>query len=128
MKSLFTQAFPPTLKDYYDSKIAALTFDASNTATGTDTVDINANSGVAVFTDVLTAGGINVFVINNSMVSYIDQPLFLSLGYDYDGATGTPQIIGYQTIVGQIQVQIKNIHITDDTNGALIVSFQVLNT
>lgn len=66
MKTLFTQAFPPDLKDYYDSKIAALTFDASNTATGTNEVTINANSGVATFTTPVAASpSVSLYLINN---------------------------------------------------------------
>jgi len=127
MKSLFTQAFPPTLKDYYDSKIAALTFDASNTATGTDTVEINGNSGIAEFTISVLADNSRILYINNSNITYTDQPIFLSLGYNYDSADGTPQIIGYQTFEGQIQVQIKNINPTNDSNSSLFISFQVLS-
>lgn len=65
LKTLFTQAFPQTLKDYYDamiialqSSITALTsskeniFNASNVATGTSSATLNTVSGVITYTDV----------------------------------------------------------------------------
>jgi hypothetical protein len=72
IKTLWTQAFPQKLKDYYDAAIDALTFKKSNTATGTDTVTINKTTGVAYFTSTCdTAPLYKDYIINNSLVTNV---------------------------------------------------------
>jgi hypothetical protein len=65
LKTLFTQAFPQVIKDYYDALIVTVQtsitslaaskeniFNASNVATGTNSVTLNTTSGVITYTDV----------------------------------------------------------------------------
>lgn len=69
IKTLFTQAFPPALKGYYDSLISNLTVDTTNTASAATDVEINGNSGVATFTQSIPDGDSGAFSISNENVS-----------------------------------------------------------
>jgi hypothetical protein len=127
MKTIFTEAFPPALKDYYDSKIAELTLNTSNTATGTDEVTINGNSGVIVFTGTIAALDIAVFRISNSIITSTDKYVSLSINYNIETALGMPQLVAYEIQVGEILVMVKNISDSDVTNSDIVISFQILN-
>lgn len=125
MKTLFTQAFPPTLKDYYDSLIAALTFDASNTATGTDTVEINAISGVAVFTTAVTVDiAPTLFTITNSLIT-TDSKMNFSLGYEA-GGDETCILSSYTANNGSVTILMNNFSGTI-AEGTKTISFKILN-
>jgi hypothetical protein len=102
-------------------------FNPANTATGTNSVTINARSGVAVFTDAIGFGDTVVFTINNSNITAARQAAFVSLGYAYgDGSEqGTPQLVGYETNIGQINIFIKNISPSVTTNDNLHLSFSI---
>jgi hypothetical protein len=72
VKTLFTQAFPPALKDYYDSELAgkANAFIATNTATSSsETTTYNQPSGVITFSVTLMQSTSTVFTVNNTFFS-----------------------------------------------------------
>lgn len=100
-----------------------LSFNAANVATGANSVTLNTRNGVAIFTDVLDLDEDVTFTINNSNITAISQPVFISLGYNYNTATGLPQIIGYQTVVGQIIITVRNLSLSVATNANLTISF-----
>ncbi len=125
MKTLFTQAFPPTLKDYYDSKIAALTFDASNTASGTNIVEINAISGVAVFTEIVIADmAPTLFTITNSIIT-IESKMNFSLEYESVGDE-TCQVSSYIANNGSVTIYMNNFS-GANAEGNKTISFKILN-
>ena len=125
MKTLFTQAFPPDLKDYYDSKIAVLTFDPSNTATGTDTVTINANSGIAVFTDdVGFDNAYTPFSILNSLIT-TDTKIVYSLGFEPIGDE-VCQVSAYTAFDGELRFFVNNFS-GSTAIGDKTISFRILN-
>lgn len=97
-------------------------FNAANTATGTDTVTINATSGVATFTTLCDSapnltqyGIINSLVNGNSIVSVNvknnDPSVFCSLVSVYCGN-------------GSILIGVSDL--LNLNNGAPIISFQIL--
>lgn len=99
--NFFTQAFPPSLKDYYDSLIANLTFDATNTATGTTSVSMTGRSGVAIFTDEVTSSPKFYYINNDDVASSSSVEVFL-ITTDSDDTFA--EKIGQYLFDGQIQV------------------------
>jgi hypothetical protein len=100
-------------------------FNASNTATGSTSVTINAKSGVARFTQRIPYGEAVDLNITNSLVTNSSIIVF-SLK---SNSTGCPTISKYATSVGTIGVRILNAVDGggEQTDDDLIVAFQILN-
>jgi hypothetical protein len=99
-------------------------YDLTNTATGTTAVTINATSGVATFTQTLSAKS-NIYVnINNTSIALNDK---VECNLFYTGA-GFPMIMHYQTIADRIRIHIGNIAVDGGagtaTNADLIITFR----
>jgi hypothetical protein len=112
--------------EYTDQQIATrqLEYDLNNTATGTTTVTINATSGVATFTQTLSAKSNIYFDINNTQIqtnSLLECNLF------YNGA-GFPIIMHYRTETNKIRFHIGNIAVDGGsgtaTNANLVITFR----
>jgi len=134
VKTLFTQAFPPALKDYYDSLISRLLFDAENTASGTSSVVINGLSGVAEFDydtglGSIAALGVQELTITNTSVSassYVEA--FLG-EYPFNGIN--LEFIGVKSVSdGSFTVGVKNTDGSNPFSGGfnIVVGFKILNT
>ena len=99
-------------------------YNLENAATGTTAVNINATSGVATFTQVLTKKTNAYFQINNTSIEAGD---YIELSLRYDGA-GYPLIMHYRTEADRIRIHIGNIAVDGgagiDTNASLFVTFR----
>jgi hypothetical protein len=111
---------------YTDTQIATRqpNYDLINTGSGATSVTINATSGVATFTQILTRKTSANFQINNSTIAVGD---FVEFSLQYTGA-GYPLIMHYQTLLGRIIFHIANPAVDGgagtDTTTNLIVSFR----
>jgi hypothetical protein len=99
-------------------------YDLGNVATGASAVTINATSGVATFTQVLTKKNNAYYNINNASIEAGD---FVEFNLQYEGA-GFPIIMHYSTIESRIRLHIGNIAVDGgagtDTNANLVVTFR----
>jgi hypothetical protein len=111
---------------YTDTEVATRqpNYDLLNIATGVASVTINATSGVATFTQIITKKTSANFQINNSTIAVGD---FVEFSLQYTGA-GYPLIMHYQTLSNRIIFHIANIAVDGgagtDTTTNLIVSFR----
>jgi hypothetical protein len=121
LKTLFTQPFPQTLKDYYDAAINA--FNPNNTAVGVyqTTTVMTGRSGVATFSatvieapnvigytiynnNFLPSSIVEVFVYVNEDTTAVISGVYRATGsiivYLSDGGTGNPAapIIAYRIL------------------------------
>ena len=101
-------------------------YDLGNVGNSAVTVTIDALSGVATFTQVLTKKTSAYYQINNTEISagdFIECNLFYS-----STGTGFPFIVNYETIAGRIRLNIANIAIDGgagaDTSADLVVTFR----
>jgi hypothetical protein len=98
----------------------------SNTATGSDSVTINAESGVATFTRPITHNDSFNFTINNSNIQ-VGDCIACVLKYSGDGY---PSILHYVITTGVITLHIANLKVgggSPNTNQNLIVWFSKVN-
>jgi hypothetical protein len=99
-------------------------YNLGNTASGTTAVTINATSGVATFTQVLTRKTSAYYEINNTQIEAGD---FIEYSLQYEGA-GYPVMMHYRTIASRIRIHIANIAVDGgsgiDTNANLVVTFR----
>lgn len=101
--------------------VNANAFNAANTASGTDTVTINATSGVATFTDgCASAPDITIYTINNSL---INNTSIVSVNVQ----------AGFNSFCSLVSVECQNglmlIAVNDGFtagSGSPIISFQIL--
>jgi hypothetical protein len=99
-------------------------YDLGNVASGASAVTINATSGVATFTQVLTKKNNAYYNINNTSIEAGD---FVEFNLQYEGA-GFPIIMHYSTISERIRLHIGNVAVDGgagtDTNANLVVTFR----
>ena len=99
-------------------------YDLGNVASGTSAVTINATSGVATFTQVLTRKTSANYNINNTSIALDDK---IEFSLSYTGA-GYPLIMHYSTIANRIILHIANVAVDGgsgvDTNANLVVTFR----
>ena len=99
-------------------------YDLGNVASGTSAVTINATSGVATFTQVLTRKTSANYNINNTSIALDDK---IEFSLYYTGA-GYPLIMHYSTIANRIILHIANVAVDGgsgvDTNANLVVTFR----
>jgi hypothetical protein len=111
-------------KIYVDGLVSGLEYNLGNTASGTSAVTINATSGVATFTQVLTRKTSANYNINNTSIEAGD---YIECNLRYDGA-GYPLIMHYSTIANRIILHIANVAVDGgsgvDTNANLVVTFR----
>jgi hypothetical protein len=101
--------------------------DTANTATGEDEVEIDAESGVAIFTDTINHNASAVFTIKNNTIGAGDC---IAYGLEYVG-NGYPSILHYE-IDDQVSIKfhVANLKVgggTPNTNQNLIVWFSKVN-
>jgi hypothetical protein len=97
-------------------------FNAANTATGTDTVTINAKSGVAIFTDpCATAPNFSQYGIANSLVN-INSIVSVNVQSDSPGVF--PSLVSVYCDNGSILIAVSDL--LNYGNGAPKISFQIL--
>jgi hypothetical protein len=101
--------------------------DTANTATGEDELEINAESGVATFTDAINHNSSAVFTIKNNIISTGDC---IAYGLEYVG-NGYPSILHYE-INDQVSIKfhVANLKVgggTPDTNSDIIIWFSKVN-
>ena len=99
-------------------------YDLGNVASGASAVTINATSGVATFTQVLTKKTSANYNINNTSIELDDK---IEFSLYYTGA-GYPLIMHYSTIANRIILHIANVAVDGgsgiDTNADLVVTFR----
>jgi len=101
-------------------------FNDTNTASGTTSVTINGRSGVATFTQTISAGSkVNYSISNSSVTS--STKLNLSLDADFGSTTGLLDLMGYNCTNGAIDLFFYNPEVSNDFDVDISVSFQVLN-
>ena len=114
-----TKIYVDNLSEGYQNE-----YNLENTASGTTSVTINATSGVATFTQVLTKKNNVYYSINNTSIEAGD---FVEFNLQYEGA-GYPIIMHYSTIASRIRLHIGNIAVDGgagtDTNANLVVTFR----
>lgn len=125
-KTLFTQPFPPILKDYYDSllenKIEKI--NTQNTATGTDNVIINAKSGVAIFTTAPDASpNVTTYTISNNLLQGGEQCLISVQSSSDDSFVS---LLGYHVSQGFLYVFVNDGDSGNATN-PVTVAFNVIS-
>jgi hypothetical protein len=97
-------------------------FNGANTATGTDTVTINATSGVAVFTEgCAVAPDFTTYVINNSLVNINS---IVSVNVQSNSPGGFPSLVSVYCDNGSILIGVSDL--LNFGNGAPKISFQIL--
>ena len=100
-------------------------FNGANTATGTDTVTINAKSGVATFTDpCAVAPNFTDYTINNSLVNSgaLVSKVSVNVQSDYDGAYCS--LVNVTCVTGAIKIAVNDGFTASPTSP--IISFQIL--
>lgn len=128
IKTLFTQAFPPALKGYYDSILARLTpqiFDDSNTASGASPIVLNTINGAVVFSDAIPAGESVSLRITNSLIT-AGTKLNIGLIYPSFATNGIVLLAGYGCSSGFVDIFLYNVDAASATSGVEI-TFQILN-
>lgn len=101
-------------------------FNASNTATGTTSVTINAKSGVATFNATVVAGEDPIsFVINNNLVTPNTKILY-SINYSPNDVE-VLLLLNYNCSNGVINFQLYCLTNTGDANQPKQIAFQILN-
>lgn len=98
----------------------------ANTASGNDSVTINAESGIATFTRPITHNDVHNFTINNNTISATDV---VETKLSYNGA-GYPAILHCTCTANTITIHMANLKVgggSDNTNGNLVVSFLKVN-
>jgi hypothetical protein len=92
--------------NYTDTEIATrqTNYNLTNTATGTTSVTINATSGVATFTQTLSAKSNAYYQVNNTSIALGDK---IEFNLFYTGA-GFPIIMHYETINNRIRFHVGN--------------------
>ena len=99
-------------------------YDLGKAASGASAVTINATSGVATFTQVLTRKTSANYNINNTSIALDDK---IEFSLYYTGA-GYPLIMHYSTIANKIILHIANVAVDGgsgvDTNANLVVTFR----
>jgi hypothetical protein len=98
----------------------------ANTASGNDSVTINAESGIATFTRPITHNDAHNFTINNNTISATDV---VETKLSYNGA-GYPAILHCTCTANTITIHMANLKVgggSDNTNGNLVVSFLKVN-
>jgi hypothetical protein len=98
----------------------------ANTASGNDSVTINAESGIATFTRPITHNDAHNFTINNNTISATDVVV---TKLSYNGA-GYPAILHCTCTANTITIHMANLKVgggSDSTNANLVVSFFKVN-
>ena len=98
----------------------------ANTASGSDSVTINAESGIATFTRPITHNDAHNFTINNNTISATDV---VETKLSYNGA-GYPAILHCTCTANTITIHMANLKVgggSDNTNANLVVSFLKVN-
>jgi ligand-binding SRPBCC domain-containing protein len=98
----------------------------ANTASGNDSVTINAESGIATFTRPITHNDVHNFTINNNTISATDV---VETKLSYSGL-GYPAILHCTCTANTITIHMANLKVgggSDSTNANLVVSFLKVN-
>jgi hypothetical protein len=98
----------------------------ANTASGNDSVTINAESGIATFTRPITHNDVHNFTINNNTISATDV---VETKLSYNGV-GYPAILHCTCTANTITIHMANLKVgggSDNTNANLVVSFLKVN-
>lgn len=115
--------------EYTDQQIATrqLNYNLSNTATGSRAVTINALSGVAVFTQVLTKKDNAYHDINNNLILGAETKVECNLYY---AGQGFPILMHYRTEAGKLRFHIGNVAVDGgsglDTNANMEITFRII--
>lgn len=122
IKTLFTQAFPQKLKDYYDAAINALKIDTTNTATGDDQVTLNTKSGVVTFTGSCEVAPLwREFIINNS---FITSESIVRISVQSPSELGYASLVSVNCSTGYMTISINDGFTSNPINP--IVIFEIL--
>jgi hypothetical protein len=108
----------------WDTKITKLNI--ANTATGTTSVTIDAESGVAIFTGSINHNASANFTIQNSEIEAGDC---IAYGLEYKG-NGYPSILHYEIDNDGVKFHVANLKVgggTPDTNSDIIIWFSKVN-
>lgn len=98
----------------------------TNTAAGGSEVNLDGNSGVAVFEDNITHNQTAQFIINNEAARTTSMWMF---SMNYSGA-GFPVILHHTTGDGLVTIHVGNLNInggTDNTDENISINFILLN-
>lgn len=126
LQSVFSADQIDALENWISNQVSiqsVVLIDTSNTGTGTDSCTIDGTSGIATFTDFITAGTTTSFTITNSSITTSSCLLF---GLQYTG-NGSPAILSYARTTGSCTIAIKNTHASASTNANLVVHFQLVS-
>jgi hypothetical protein len=127
LKSIFNKNQWVQIQNWVNSKLTLKQdkFNASNTATGSISVTINAKSGVAIFTaEVTQSEEFTSFIIMNSLIT---TSSIVRVGLSYiPNDTETCQISSYGCNNGSISLFMTNFSGVD-AQQPKIVDFQILN-
>jgi hypothetical protein len=126
-----TFTFPNTdgtfaMTSYVDTAVATrqLNYNLTNTGSGATNVTINATSGVATFTQTLSAKSNAYYNIDNTSILAGDKVEF---SLYYEGA-GFPIIMHYNTVANRIRLHVGNVAVDGGsgtaTNADLVVTFR----
>jgi hypothetical protein len=127
LKSIFNKNQWVQIQNWVNSKLTLKQdkFNASNTATGSTIVTINAKSGVATFTaNVLQSTTPTVFTISNSFITPSSKIRF-ELSYS-PFTEEVCAIAAYLTTLGSVSIYITNYSFSD-AGEPKVISFQILN-
>ena len=102
--------------------VNANAFNAANTASGTDTVTINATSGVATFTDgCATAPDITIYTIINSLIT---NTSIVSVNVQGDSISSFCSLVSVQCQDGSMLIGVNDGFTV--VGGLPTISFQIL--
>jgi hypothetical protein len=127
LKSIFNKNQWVQIQNWVNSKLTLKQdkFNASNTATGSTIVTINAKSGVATFTAGVERGAnFTLFIISNSLIT---TSSIVRVGLSYaPNDTETCQISSYECNNGSISLFMTNFSGVD-AQLPKVIDFQILN-
>jgi hypothetical protein len=122
IKTLFTQAFPQKIKDYYDAAINNIKINIANTATASKEVTINKKTGVAVFTDFCpSAPSVEDYKIFNNLVT---ESSYVRISVQAAKENAYASLVSFACANGYIIISINDGYLGNAS--APIVTFEVL--
>lgn len=124
LKNIIPTSTWTTIRAYFNNLYVTI-FNEGSAAIGSNSVELNAKSGVLQFSATCSAGATLDLFLTNSYISAL-TPMWFTLGYDI-ADQGLPVILYVTKGSGTAVIRIYNTALSDATNGTITIDFQIMN-